>query len=191
MATRTYSVGLAFLLVILCGCRDSGRAGFTQFELAAAEGPAYEIGFTAGCGLPAGRTQVYDPRTGIYHIHFGPSESIGSFGSGLFKRSGFEIAKVHGPTTKPVTFRLTGVPANFGCFGDALSLNVGRTTPDAFRLDGKSTPLIADPLALDPVDATLVQSVRDADGVTITLTEKGAALLVPGALISFRLDHGW
>ena len=93
-------------------------------------------------------------------------------------------------------FRLTGVPPNFGCVGDPLSLCVGFRDAfrDSLRLDGKcyaawSMILLARPDR--PVDKTLFRVERQADVVTVEFTEKGEALLKPGALISFKVDTGW
>lgn len=41
------------------------------------------------------------------------------------------------------------------------------------------------------MDRTLFRVERQPDGLLVEFTEKGQALLKPGALISFRLDTGW
>jgi hypothetical protein len=157
--------------------------------------PPLEITFKQSCKLPEGRQQVYDPRTGIFHVHFEEPTRIGMRGSGLYKRSAFEVTKIRGPFVKPVVFRLTGVPSNYGCLGDPLSLCVdGRNGQDDefhFHLEGKYYALVEDPLAQGPVDKTYFRVERQDEVVTVAFTEKGRALLKPGALVSFKLDHGW
>src|SRR5438552_1176742 len=71
---------------------------------------------TSSCGVPEGRQQVYDPKTGIFHIHFKPQS---------YAVSAFEIEKVAQRFEKPIVFRLTGVPTDFGCVGHSLVLSVG------------------------------------------------------------------
>src|SRR5580765_6299387 len=73
---------------------------FEPFErgLTSATGPS--------CGVPEGRQQAYDPRTGSFHIHFR---------SGNYATSAFEVTKVAEPSRRPVVFRLTGVPLAYGC----------------------------------------------------------------------------
>jgi hypothetical protein len=149
-----------------------------------------EITFWQSCGPPAGGQRVYDPKTGVFHIHFSEPEHIGSLCSGVYKRSGFEVTKVTGPFVKPVVFRLTGVPASYGCLGDPLALCVGEAFSD-FLPDGKIYDLVADPLAAGPVDQTLFRVKHDVDAITIEFREKGRALLKPGTVMSFKLDHAW
>ncbi len=155
--------------------------------------PPLELRFGQACGLPAGRQQAYDPQTGVFHVHFAPARPIGGNGSGLFKRSAFEVTKVHRPIARPVVFRLTGVPPEFGCVGDPLSLRVGISDGSRDRLcpDGKCYALVEDPLAQGPVDETLFRVERGGDVVTVAFTAKGQALLQPGALISFKMDTAW
>jgi hypothetical protein len=153
--------------------------------------PPLEIKFLQSCGLPEGRQQVYDPKTGIFHIHFHKPSRIGGFGSGLYKRSAFEVTKVATRFVKPVVFRLTGVPASYGCVGDPLALCVGGGFQDHLRLDGKTYALVDDPLASGQVDKRLFRVQRKNDRVTVEFTEEGQALLKPGVLISFKIDTGW
>src|SRR5262249_50690296 len=68
------------------------------------------------CGVPQGRDQVYDPETGVFHVHFNARN---------YTRSGFEITKVAARFPRPVVFRLTGVPLVYGCLGVPLALTVG------------------------------------------------------------------
>ena len=93
----------------------------------------------------------------------------------------------------PVVFRLSGVPSDYGCAGDPLSLCVGVSDGfrDSLRLDGKYHALVDDPLAQGPVDKTFFRVERQGNVVTVEFTEKGQTLLKPGALISFKVDTGW
>src|SRR5262249_58490657 len=100
--------------------------------------PSLEITFKQSCGLPPGRRQAYDPKTGVVHVHFESPKRIGGLGSGLYERSAFEVTKITGPFVKPLVFQLTGVPASYGCLGDPLALSVGGGASDRLRLDGKS-----------------------------------------------------
>jgi hypothetical protein len=187
MQFRTW---LLLILVVACsaGCQDRrAPVAIQQSD----DPPPLEITFKESCGLPEGRQQVYDPKTGVFHVHFGPSKAEGSRGSGLYRRSGFEVTKAAEQFVKPVVFRLTGVPEYYGCCGDSLTLCVGGGYSDNLLLDGKSYPLVDDPMAYPPVDKTLFRVERQGEVVVIEFTEKGQALLKPGALVSFKLDHGW
>jgi hypothetical protein len=150
-----------------------------------------EINFRQSCGLPEGRQQVFDPKTGVFHVHFELPKRIGGLGSGLYKRSALEVTKVTRPFVKPVVFRLTGVPGSYGCVGDPLALCAGGEFNDRLRLDGETYALVDDPFAQGPVDKTLFRVERQADMVTVEFTEKGQALLKPEVLISFKVDTGW
>ena len=124
------------------------------------------------CGVPDGRQQVYDPKTGVFHI---------AFKSRNYKRSAFEVKKVAERFTKPVVFRLTGVPSEYGCLGVSLALFVG----------GKGYAIEEGALAPGPVDKTLFRVERKQEVVTVEFTAKGQSLLKPGAQISFTVDTGW
>jgi hypothetical protein len=124
------------------------------------------------CGVPMGRQQVYDPETGVFHIHFRPQN---------YAVSAFTVTKAAARFPKPVVFRLTGVPKAYGCLGVPLALSV----------DGKSYAIEEGALAPGRVDKTLFRVVRSADRVTVEFTEKGQGLLKPGAQISFKVDTGW
>jgi hypothetical protein len=170
------------MVACFCGCQNTAdpMAGPPGNEAA----PPLEVKFRQSCGLPQGRQQVYDAKAGVFHVHFE---------SAKHKRSAFEVTKINGPFVKPIVFRLTGVPPNYGCVGDPLSLCVGFSDGlrDSLRLDGKCYALVDGPLAHGPVDKTLFRVERQADVVTVEFTEKGGALLKPGALISFKVDTGW
>jgi hypothetical protein len=140
--------------------------------------PPLEIRFTESCGVPEGRQQAYDPRTGVFHIHFQPPRAIGTRYSGLFERSAFEVTKVAERFAKPVVFRLTGVPADYGCWPDPLALTVDGTR---YALDYE----------VDGIDKTLFRVERKEETVIVAFTEKGHALMKPGAQISFKVDTGW
>jgi hypothetical protein len=188
--SRTWAL-LVLTVCAFCGCKEA--ADPIKQPLGEAPVSPLELNFGQACGLPAGRQQAFDPRTGVFHIHFTQPKSIGAPGSGLYERSRFEVRKVTGPFVKPVIFRLTGVPSDYGCAGDPLSLCVGVRDGfrDDLRLAGTSHALVQDPLALGPVDKTLFRVERQRDIVTVEFTEKGQALLKPGTLISFKVDTGW
>jgi hypothetical protein len=196
------SLWLAFAVLLLAGCNDADDPKVPQpaapksaAPLAAAPQPVDEaesplgFEFKQPCGLPAGRQRVYDPNTGIFHIHFGSSKPIGS--GAICERNAFEVKKILGPFVRPVVFRLTGVPLSYGCLGDPLALNIGRGASNGYRLEGRSYALVADPLASGPIDKSLFRIERNDDVLIVAFTEKGQALLQPGAMISFRLDFGW
>jgi hypothetical protein len=124
------------------------------------------------CEVPEGRQQVYDPKTGVFHIHFKPRN---------FECSAFEVTKVAERFAKPLVFRLTGVPRGYGCVGRSLALSVA----------DKSYALEENALAPGPFDKTLFRVQRKEKVVTIEFTQKGQALLKPGAQISFTIDTGW
>lgn len=186
---RTWAF-LAVTVAAFTGCRKVAEPTSRPPRNEAA--PPLEVRFNQSCGLPEGRQQVYDEKTGVFHIHFQSPNPIGSSGSGLYERSAFEVAKINGPFVKPVVFRLTGVPQNYGCVGDPLCLCVGiNNKGDGLRLDGKCYALVNAPLAPGPVDKSLFRVESQDDVVTVEFTEKGQALLAPGALISFKVDTGW
>jgi hypothetical protein len=190
--SRYWTWALLVLTVwAFCGCKEA--AGPIAPPLGDPSAPPLELNFGQSCGLPEGRQQAFDPKTGVFHVHFTAPKSIGTPGSGLYERSGFEVTKAAGPFVKPVIFRLTGVPPDYGCVGDPLSLCVGFSEGlrDSLRLDGKCYALVDDPLTQGPVDKTLFRVERQGDVVTVEFTEKGQALLKPGALISFKVDTGW
>ena len=124
------------------------------------------------CGVPEGKEGIYDPGTGIFHIRFKARKHA---------RSAFEITKVAGTFAKPVVFRMDGVPREIGCLGYPLTLTV----------DGTSRPLESGALGSDPCDETLFHVKREGEAVLVAFTEKGQALLKPGAWISFKVDYGW
>src|SRR5262245_27496402 len=87
-------------------------------------GPPLEFNFKQSCGLPPGRKQAYDAETGVFHVHFTGSKQLGRY-SGFYERTVFEVTKVAERFSKPVKFRLTGVPKYYGCLGDPLALHIG------------------------------------------------------------------
>ena len=178
------------LLVIALATLSASPAVAAPPAPAPREAAAIKIDFKQACGLPEGRQQAYDPATGIVHVHFWPQREIGGFGSGFYKRSMFEVTRATGPFAKPIVFRLTGVPANYGCLGDPLTLSVGGPVSEHLVF-GKRYALVEDPLAVEPIDKSLVRVERNKDAVTVTFTEKGQSLVKPGTVISFKLDHGW
>ena len=127
-------------------------------------------------GVPEGRDQVYDPDTGVFHVHFKARD---------FTASGFEVTKVAERFPKPVVFRLTGVPPAYGCVGVPLALTVGGKRYGMIDVGHDSFH------AYDRFDRTLFRVERKDDVVTVEFTEKGQALLTAGARISFKVDTGW
>ena len=87
------------------------------------------------CGVPAGRQQAYDPKTGVFHVQFK---------SRNFRASAFEVTKVAERFTKPVVFRLTGDTRGGGCLGRDLTLSV----------DGKDYALEEGPLSYGHQDGS-------------------------------------
>jgi hypothetical protein len=124
------------------------------------------------CGVPKDRQQSYDPQTGVFHIHFKSGDGV---------RCAFEVTKIDERSTKPIVFRLTGVPLDFGCLGRSLALIVGDKVYDLE--DGR--------WAWRPVDKTLCRVERKGEQVTVAFTQKGRALLKPGAQIGFTVDCDW
>lgn len=124
------------------------------------------------CGLPPGRQQLYDSRTGTFHIHLTARD---------LHSSGFEVTKVAARFTRPIVFRLTGDTYGAGCLGRDLTLTV----------DDKDYPLVDGPLSYGQVDRTLFHSQRDGATVTVTFTRKGEALLKPGAQVWLQVDTAW
>jgi hypothetical protein len=128
------------------------------------------------CGVPEGRDQVYDPNTGIFHVHF----KVRNFTAG-----GFEITKVAQRFPKPIVFRLTGIPLAYGCVGVPLALTVGEKRYPMIDVGHDSFH------AYDRIDRTLFRVERKEDVVTVEFTDKGRALLEVGAQVSFKVDTGW
>jgi hypothetical protein len=179
---------LLLILVVACsaGCRR-GPVAIQQSD----DPPPLEITFKESCGLPEGREQTYDPKTGVFHVHFELSKDGYSRGSGVYPRSAFEVTRVAAQFVKPVVFRLTGVPEYYGCCGDSLTLCIGGVYHDCLQLGGKSYPLDNDVMADGLIDKTLFRVERRGEAVVIEFTEKGQVLLKPGALVSFKIDCGW
>lgn len=128
------------------------------------------------CGLPEGRSQAYDPKTGTCHVHFKARD---------LTVSGFEVNKVATSFPKPLVLRLTGVPLGYGCLGSPLALIVGEKRYPMIDVGHDSVH------AYDRFDRTLFGVQRDEDVVTVEFTEKGQALLKPGAQVAFEIDTGW
>ena len=187
-ALHRFAIG-SLPLVVLClaGCRDWSAPVAAQ-ESADAQRPPLEIRFLPAsghrarqgeisCKVPAGRDQAYDPRTGVFHIELVARD---------FSYTGFEVTKVAQRTAQPIVFRLTGVPTGYGCLGHPLTLSAGEKK---YALDPSCESVYWG--QAEPFDATLFRSVRKEDEVTIELTDKGQALLQPGATISLHIDTGW
>jgi hypothetical protein len=128
------------------------------------------------CGLPPGRDRVYDSQTGVFHVHFNARD---------FTCSAFAVQKAAGRFTKPVVFRFTGVPTGYGCLGQPLTLTVA---DKRYAIDASCESQY---YWAEPFDKTLFRSRREGDVVTVEFTEKGRALLKPGARISLEIDTGW
>jgi RNA polymerase sigma factor (sigma-70 family) len=122
-----------------------------------------EIEFTQFSGPPEGRKQVYDPETGVFHVHF----RSGDVAARINKASAFEITKVADGFEKPVVFRLTGVPEN-------------PDRPLALLVDGGGHDLTP-----ERCDKALFRVERKDGVTTVEFTKKGQALLKPGARVSF------
>ena len=120
--------------------------------------------------------QVYDPATGVYHVAFKPRN---------LTTSSFEVTKVAQRFSKPVVFRLTGVPTTYGCVGIPLALTVDDKRYAMTDVGYDSFH------AGERFDKTLFRVERKDDIVAVEFTEKGRALLKPGARVSFRVDTGW
>jgi hypothetical protein len=169
----------AFLAVAALSCATAVSADGRRTGRAADE-PPLEIKFKQSCDLPEGRQQVYDPETGVFHIHFKARRSS------YEQRAAFEVAKVGVKFTKPVVFRLTGVPSAYGCLGHPLILSVG---DKSYAIDASCADHYWG--QEKRFDKTLFRSERKDRVVTIEFTEKGQALLKPGAQIAFKIDTGW
>ena len=128
------------------------------------------------CGVPEGRDQVYDPQTGVFHIHFKSRD---------FTRSAFEVTKSTARFAQPVVFKLSGVPSGYGCLGHPLTLSVAG---HRYAIDASCDSQY---YWAKHFDTALVRSRREGDVVTVEFTEKGQALLKPGAQISLEIDTGW
>jgi hypothetical protein len=172
---------LLLICMVSCSSRGPEVAGpsATQQGDEPAQAPL-EIKFQQACGLPEGRQQVYDPKTGVFHIHFKPVK-----GSLFEEPSAFEVTKVAERSTKPVVLRMTGVPIVYGCVGIPLALTVGEQRYAMVDVGHDSF------YAYDRFDRTLFRVESKEDVVTVEFTEKGQAILKPGAQISFRVDFGW
>lgn len=168
-----------FLIAAVC-CVSSGRDAAPPVAA-----PPLEIDFkpatssffvqdfgVPSCGVPEGRQEIYDPETGTFHIQFHAGECV---------NNAFEVTKVSERFTRPIIFRLTGAPQGYGCLGQPLALFV----------DGQTYPLEVSDSGAGFVDKTLFRVDRVDDVVTIAFTEKGQALLKPGARISFTVDFCW
>ena len=183
--SRSMSLFGASMLLLTGSCPGYGQPAASPVEQAD-EASAPPLGITfqpsrglvgenlrePSCGVPTGRRQVYDPATGVFHIHFRPRN---------FAVSAFTVTKTPARFTKPVVFHLTGVPKAYGCLGAPLALSV----------DGKSYAIEKGATAPARADRTLFQVERSADRVTVKFTEKGQALLKSGAQIWFQVDTGW
>ena len=127
----------------------------------------------ASGGPPPGRHQVYDPKTGIFHICLKRKNMT---------RSAFEVTKVAEHFRKPIVFRLTGATRGNGCLGQNLR----------FSVDGKDYSLGEGPLSYGNVlDKKLFRVEYEADAVKVEFTKQGEALLKPGAQVWVRFDNGW
>jgi hypothetical protein len=115
---------------------------------------------------------VYDPQTGVFHIHFFPRN---------YAVHAFTVTQSVERFTKPVVFSLTGVPRAYGCLGVPLALSVG----------GKRYAIEEGALGPGRVDRTLFRVERKADWVRVEFTQKGQALLKAGTEVSFKVDSGW
>ena len=129
--------------------------------------PPLEIAFKRFCAPPADR-DIFDPRTQTIHIHF----FAGELGERIGQASEFELAQVSNRLPKALAFRLTGLPDEPN---QPLRLHVGEER-----------------FLLDPVrhDKTLFHVERRDDATQIEFTQKGLALLKPGARFRF-LEMAW
>ena len=139
-----------------------------------------DITFFGRCGVPEDRGQAYDPDTGVFHVEFGG-----------YAENGFDVVRVDARAGEPVIFHLTGLPDMYGFGGLPLTLAV----------DGKNYLI---DLKRDPGNHTEYDLIRDDTlfrveskfvteytyenpcrriEVTFEFTEKGRALLKPGARI--------
>jgi hypothetical protein len=181
----------ALVVLFTVPCSSFCQAGPTPFVSPPGDDaaqPPLEISFKkshglrakkdeVSCGVPEGRDRAYDPATGIFHVHFRARN---------FTASGFEVTKVAERFTKPVVFQLMGVPSAYGCLGHPLTLSVDC---QRYALDASCASLYC--LGERPFDEALFRSERKGDVVTVEFTEKGQALLKPGAQISLEIDTGW
>jgi hypothetical protein len=176
------------ILAVACSANCQERAGPVAIrEGGSPEQPRLEIRFQpsqglrakageVSCEVPKGRDQVYDPDTGVFHVHFK---------AGNFTASGFEVTKVPERLPKPVVFRLTGVPLAYGCVGVPLALTVGENRYPLIDVGHDSFH------PYERFDRTLFRIERKDDVVTVAFTEKGQTILKPGAQVSFKIDTGW
>ena len=181
------SIQLLITLVVLCFAGCQGRAGPAAIEDAPSAQPPLEVSFLpsqglfakegeVSCSVPAGRDHVYDPKTGTFHVHFQ---------SRNFVRSACEVTKSTGRFARPVVFRFTGVPTSYGCLGHPLTLTVAEKR---YAMDAS---MDSEHYWAKEFDKALFRSQREGDAVTVEFTEKGQALLRPGARISLEVDTGW
>jgi hypothetical protein len=168
------------------GCQERAAAVAIR-EVSYAAQPPLEISFRpaeglrakegdVSCSVPAGRDEMYDPQTGIFHIHFR---------AGDLKRCALEVTKANRPFARPVEFRFTGIPIGYGCMGHPLTLAVD---DKRYGIDASCDSQY---YWAEHVDPALVRSKREKDAVLVEFTERGQALLKPGARISLEIDTGW
>jgi hypothetical protein len=146
--------------------------------------PPLEINFRQACCVAEGRQQAYDSKTGVFHIHFKPPETS-RYGRVDLEPSAFEVMKVAERFTRPIVFRMTGVPIGYGCVGSPLALTAGEKRYPMIDVGHDSL------YAYDRFDRTLFRVENKGGVVTVEFTEKGQALLKPGTQISFTVDSGW
>lgn len=176
------------VLASLAGC-VTAYCLWWRAEPVRPESPSLEITFFGACHVPGDRSQAYDPETGIYHIEFGG-----------YAETGFDVVKVvEEQAGKPVKFHFTGLPDMYGFDGLPLTLAV----------DGKYYLI---DLKRDPGDSETYHLIRDDTlfrveskfvteytyerpmrmiDVTVEFTEKGRALLKPGARIFAVVLRYW
>jgi len=138
--------------------------------------PPLEISFEERCGLPEGRQRVYDPETGVFHIHFARSNT---------ESCSFRIAKVANDLPKSIGFRFTGVPQSYGVSGWPLALHVAGET---YIIDLQAQIMETNSFVRIIRDETLFRVSRAGEVVAVEFTEKGRKLLQPGTRISFTFD---
>jgi len=73
----------------------------------------------------------------------------------------------------------------YGCVGVPLALTVGENRYPLIDVGHDSFH------AYERFDRTLFRTERKDDVVTVAFTEKGQAILKPGAQVSFKIDTGW
>jgi hypothetical protein len=130
--------------------------------------PPLEIAFERFCGLAEGRDEVFDSRTDVLHIHFHEGNTFDR----ISQASVFEIKKVNGRLPRSLAFRLTGIPSHKD---QPLRMFVGEQN---YILEPKH------------FDKSLFRVERRGDATRIEFTEKGLALLQPGARFEF-VEMSW